>query len=490
LAVQSVAHYKHAVKGAKILLGPDTSPDFDSGASLACTDVLKSNSSSWADLIRAERTRGNAAVSGTTGETVRGDSRGFHPESPTMNPLPLTSVATTRLVGFFKLKSLLQPIHSFFKKRRGWIDKFYIYDDSNENTTRRLVYPKVKAEDRLNPYRRYQLNNKASARTFKRVKQFVEHRKLDDFKVASVIPTMPKFMSEYLAANGEGGRGMAWRLFDGFWSEDIPEVIGQDIELGCHVNLHLWRTEKPYESHFHFHTLIPNYGLKFAGDEDEDGQPAMTLVRWEWHRQRGGALVPFSDEQREALNKLWMQRLGRFCRRHGLAFDVKSVDIYVEYIDDWAKLHHRFNYNGRHWTENYAEYSNIHPECPDPPEWLMRYENKARVKGWWSNLKNMSVESQDKIKVSPYTGGNMTYLDTNDGVTLDSLVRYAGTLGYVEFIKGKALENDMTDEQIEWLRGVMIYMAKGQVESFSLGAAYETEENESEESEYQGCAGR
>jgi len=394
---------------------------------------------------------------------------GLAAEPVQQKPEPLTSVANTRLVGFFKLKSLLQPIHKFFKNRRGWIDKFYIYDDSNEETTRRLVYPRVKAEDRLNPYRRWQLNNKASARTFKRVKQFVETRKLDDFMVASVIPTMPKFMSEYLAASGEGGRGMAWRLWNGFWSEDIPEVIGQGVDLGCHVNLHLWRTEKPYEPHFHFHALIPNYGLKDTGIEDEDGQPAMELVRWEWSRQRGGSLVPFSDEQLNTLKDLWRSRLARFCKRHGLAFDVKKVDIYAEYIDDWVKLHHRFNYNGRHWSENYAEYSNIHPECPDPPEWLMHYENKARTFGWWSNIKNFTKENEGKEKVSPYTGENMTYQDTNDGVTVESLLRYAGTLGYVEFVKGKPLEGDMTEEQIEWLKGVMLYTAKSlEVDGFSL----------------------
>lgn len=431
--------------------------------------VLKGASSpSWADLIESERTPGTVAVSGTTGEVVGRDSGEISPRVPSLNPLPLTSVANTRLVGFFKLKSLLQPIHNFFKNKRGWIDSFRIYDDSNEKTTRRLVYPKIKVEDRLNPYRRWQLNGKASARTFKRVKQFVEHRKLGDFQVASVIVTMPKFMSEYLSSKGEGGRGMAWRLFDGFWGEDIPAVINQNIELACHVNLHLWRTEKPYEAHYHFHALIPNYGLAYTGAEDEDGQPAMEFVRWNWNRQRGGKVVPFSDEQLDKLKELWQNRLARFCKRHGLEFKEQKIDIFVEYIDDWQKLHHRFNYNGRHWTENYAEYSNIHPDCPEPPAWLMHYENKARVKGWWSNLKNITTESEEKFKVSPYTGENMNYVDSNDGMTVDSLLRYAGALGYVEFVKGKAFEGDMSDEEIAWLKGVMLYKAESRVDTLEL----------------------
>lgn len=426
----------------------------------ACSGNPLPGNPSWEDLIRHERTAGGLAVMGTTGETVEGDSVGFHPESPTTTAIPQTSLTSTRIVGFSKLKKLLQPIHGWFKNKKAYIQLFRLYDDAEGRT---LVYPKIKTVDRDNPYRRYQLNVKASARTYKRMKQFVENRKLDDFQVCSLILTMPKFMSEYLADCGESGRLMAWRLFDGVWSEDLPGIIGQNIELGCHSNLHLWRTEKPTDPHFHFHCLIPNYGLiamhvKDVPNEDEGDDEAFELKRWNWHSQRGGKVVPFSDEQLEKIKKCWHDRLARFCKRHGLEWHEQAVNVWTEYIDSWQKLHHRFNYNGRHWTEDYAKYSNDNIDCQEPPVWLQHYENKARVRGWWSNLKNITTESDEKEKISPYTGENMGYKDTNDGITVESLVKYAGgSLGYVEFVKGHPFEGDMSENDIEWLKGVMIY---------------------------------
>ena len=164
--------------------------------------------------------------------------------------------------------------------------------------------------------------------------------------------------------------------------------------------------------------------------------------------------VPLSDDQLERLKCTWKARLERFCRRHGLKVIEGKVNIYIEYIDVWAKLLHRFNYNGRHWSENYAEYSNEDPDCPDPPDWLEGYENKARVKGWWSNLKNIVIDKkEDRAKLSPYTGKPMRYLWR---LSYNSLIEHSGgDLGCVEFIRGQPIESSLSQDQLDWLKGVM-----------------------------------
>jgi len=403
--------------------------------------------------IEHERTAGGPAVMQVNGEPAgEGDKPSLAGTSPT-NALPQTGqsrLRVTRLVGFFKLKSLLKPIHSYFRDKDGEIEQFQLYEDKEND----LVYPKIKAHHKNNPYRRYRLTHRKSAKTYKYLRSFVEQQGLSDFAIASLVITMPKTNSEYLAGQGERGRRLAWALFEGFWAEDLPAVIKQDIKLASHTNLHLWRTQKPIEPHYHFHTLIPNYGLIQSTYKDELEEVAFEFSRWVWHRQRGGREVPFSDSQLEQLKSLWQARLQRFNKRHGLGKVADKVDIYVDYVDVWAKLLHRLNYNGRHWSENYAEYSNENPGCPEPPAWLENYENRARVKGWWCSLKTINgKDDKGKLKVSPYTGEPMRYMYS---LSYEGLIAHAaGELGMVEFVKGEPVEGNLSEADLNWLKEVM-----------------------------------
>lgn len=399
------------------------------------------------------------------------------PVSPTQIAQPENSQArSTRLVGFGKLKSLLQPVHRYFRDKLGYVKQFALYRDDKQGID--LAYPIISGHiitiegpdrgdvlvladryERLhrdNPYRRRQQSHRASQRTFKRLRKFVDRNKLDDFEVASLTLTMPKNVSEFItsiiAENRDKGKRWSWTLFEGFWNEDLPAVVNQDIYLASHTNLHLWRSENPTQPHVHFHSLIANYGLTESNIEDDNGEKAMELKLWKWHRQRGGTLVPFSEEQLEDLKKRWQARINRFARKHGLEEVEGKVDVYVDYVDDWPRLLHKLNYNGRHWSENYAEYSNDNPDCEDPPAWLEGYENKSRVRGWWSNLKSFVVDDTERDKVSPYTGESMQYLFRT---TYDGLIYHASTLGLVDFVRGQAVEVELTIEQQKWLKEVM-----------------------------------
>lgn len=412
-----------------------------------------------------ERTPGEAAVSQQTEEDGQDVAATPAVSSPISSGAAETNSVSpehfTRFVGFKKIKDLLQPIHKFFSDKKAWIDTFSLYSDKNVD----LVYPVIKSE-RGNPYRKHQLTQRSSQRTYKRIRQIVEGHKnsMADFKVADLVFTMPKFMSEYLASQGKPGRDMAWRIYDRLWTEDIPEVINQPgLELASHVNLHIWRSEKPLEPHFHFHVMIPNCGMEVNDNIlDEEGDPTKSLTgKWNWHRQRGGRVVPFSDSQLSKLKELWSARLQSFCKRHGLEWREQKIDIFVAFIDDWARFLHKLNYTGRSWLEDYALYSNECPDCPEPPAWLVDYGNKARVKGWWSNLKDFSVEDKEKDKVSPYTGEKMTYVGRVGLQHLTEECRF----GRVEFVKGRAVELNFSGDELEWLNQKMIYNRELMTES-------------------------
>lgn len=431
--------------------------------------------------VELERTSGSCGgqpVAAVSGYMAEGDAGGVSASTPTPNSgggaSPPNGKRFTRLVGFRKIRDLLQPVHSFFANKKAWIESFTQYSDADKD----LVYPNIKA-DKGNPYRKHQLTSKSSTRTYKRIKNLVNSRNIDDFQVCDLTLTMPKFMSEYLAQQGKQGRELAWRLFNGFWTEDLPEVIKQpELELACHVNLHVWRTQQPLEPHFHFHTLIPNYAHVKDDSEDEEttslivipvpNETALILKKWNWYRQRGGKRieVPFNNGQLELLKKLWADRLKRFCKRHSLewsqvydkdtdSYRDQKIDVYVYAINDWVRFLHKLNYVSRSWLEDFANYSNANPECAAPPGWLVDYGNKSRVKGWWSNIKEFTVEDTDKGKISPYTGEKMTCIDRC--VWPNELLNAGNSFGYVDFSKGRAFESDFTNEEIEWLKSKVTY---------------------------------
>jgi len=115
----------------------------------------------------------------------------------------------------------------------------------------------------------------------------------------------------------------------------------------------------------------------------------------------------------------------------------------------------KLGYQSRHWVEDYAEYSNQHLDCEDPPGWLEGYGNAARVFGWWRHLKSLTegVSMGDKEKLSPVDGEPLEYKGT---ISLDGLLwKGEGKLGYLEFYKGEPIEGELSKDDIEWLRSVM-----------------------------------
>lgn len=368
-----------------------------------------------------------------------------------------------KVVGWKELGQLLQPGHPYFADKWGMVDEFKSYNGDGEW----LLYPRVKAEDRLNPYRKRQLSRANSGRTIGKILGLVEAWNLQHFKVTHMVLTFPEELSVYLRDHPHG-REIAWRAFARFWHEDYGTLEEDSSGQAGYINLHTWKSRTPIEAHYHFHCLIPNYrDVRAEGIEDEDGEPAHEWKEKTWHRQRGGTFVPFSDELRLELQRRWWLRLRKLAKRHGVKVPVlrdpggwQRVDIYYKFIQleaeyGKAQLMRAMNYQGRHPIEDYAVYSNRDLEAPNPPAWLTTYENRTRVFGWWRQLGTLARGGigEMEAKRHPVSGKPMESLGTMslEGV----LANCGGKLGYIDFDRGKPVEGMLTADDIEWLRNVM-----------------------------------
>lgn len=359
-----------------------------------------------------------------------------------------------RIVGFKKLRELLQPEHKYFEGDYAWV-KDYSFYQLNKDTT--LCYPRIQTRTRNNPYRKTQLRSKHTATTIKKLWALRESAKLEDFKVAVIVPTFPKEVSEWLSEQ-KGGVQMCWRLFHRFWTEDFSMLDKQSSGQAAYVNLHTWKTEKPTEPHYHFHCIVPNYRLIENGlYQGEGGDNAFEFKLKKWYKQ------PFTDKALEKLKRCWHKRVCAFAYRHKIrgawTEDYTKIDLFVEWVA-WssdkgrAKLMNKLNYQSRHWLEDYAKYSNEHLDCPCPPKWLEGYNNNTRVFGWWKHLKSLTagVDMEDKEKLSPFEGEPMEYKGT---ISIEGLLYHSdGKLGSLEFYKGQPLFDNLSSEDIEWLRSV------------------------------------
>lgn len=296
---------------------------------------------------------------------------------------------------------------------------------------------------------------------------------------------------------------MAWGMWKralGMMRERLPELEG----AAWHLNLHTWSTKDPTKPHYHFHGITTNYNLVQEPVEMPDGEIIGISERFEerpLHVLASGTIHAFTPEQLLAIKTVWLKVQTDFARRHKIkgAFD-KSVmeasrlagydglypmvqqkgvvNVYVEpqtlrldggeeYEADRAKFVQGLRYNGRHWSENYCEYSNEHLDAPDPPQWLRHYDNRARTFGWWSNINNwLTPEEILEIKkmrerISPYNAKKLVYQgkayirNVADGIR-------EGDIGYVEFKRRTAIEGDLTFGDADWLESVQWPSAKNE----------------------------
>lgn len=422
---------------------------------------------------RTERTPGTVAVSRPMQD---GRTEGAHPCLPSpFSQANFPAEASTQIqsetnrnelkdrdayiVHWKSLRTLLRPMHSWFRNKQAYILTWSLYRHQDTHDGKVFAFPKVKCDSRNNPYRRYQLARSHSGRTIAQLAGVIANNKLSDVRLASLVFTFPREVSEQLAERGDKGRAMAWNCWRKLWAE-FPELAGADNELAAMVNLHLWKTERPIDPHFHFHVLIPNYS---RGEDD-------TWHKWfgtgEGKRYIGGdgeirvGGVPLSDDELQTVKETWTGIVKASCKRNGLKCKYfgngQALNVYCDYAkwengEGKAKFIHKVSYQRRHWTEDYANYSADNTDCQNPPAWLEKYNNVSRAFGWWKAMKSLAegAELPEDGKIDIFTG--------------EPLVRGAG--GPIDFetcnlwsydsVKGLPDVRRLTTDDMEWLDRAM-----------------------------------
>ncbi|MBA7696068.1 hypothetical protein ES703_104710 [subsurface metagenome] len=371
-----------------------------------------------------------------------------------------------RLVGKGEIFKLLQPKHIFFSDKQGKIVNlsYYKHDDTRSKF---LCYPRVKTQHRLNPYRQKQLSRQNVARVDNSFTGLIDAYHLDPLKLAIIEFGCHTKISEYLSCH-KNGRQLAWVLFNRFRDKYITQVDERSRGLAYRANLHTWSSEEPNDPFYHFHTHIPN--IVIVQDDsvlDQAGQPAYHLENKPWHRQRGGKLVPYNEQQVEFLKYGWRKTQLDFARRHGLKLNKLAADgkanVHVRYDDPSiplgrARYLHNLAYFGRNPIVDYAEYTIKHPECEPPLECIQNYDNRTRVGGWLSDIKKLLPESstrREKQKISPFTNEPMSYIGK---ASVEGFLLITGDdIGYLDFVKGKPYIGNLTPGEVERFKQLQYY---------------------------------
>jgi len=373
-----------------------------------------------------------------------------------------------RIVGWYALKSLLQPVHPFFKDKAAYLDGFRVYRRPESETW--LAWPEISGPrggkmPLGNPYRLRKVSRSHTARKIKSLFAVADAFKVT-LRIAHVMTSCPKPISEWAIKN-KHRRSVMWKELGRAFLEGLEGILGPG--LGADSNYHTWSSECPVEPHSHFHHQLTNLRMaEVPGALDEDGEPAYHLEEIPWVTQRGGNRyqVPFTDQQLVLVKMLWLKLLRDFVRKHKIGWQPPADDdaegwreIYVNVVpkDGRMKMMGSINYCGRNPIEDYAVYSNKvqreeHVVCPDPPEWLLKYSNKSRPFGWWRFLKALAgSRKEEREKLHPLTGEQLEYMGP---YTLRELLE-RNQLGFLDVVKGKPVFSLLRDYELDWLRSVV-----------------------------------
>lgn len=377
-------------------------------------------------------------------------------------PLPLyaSTPSCDRILHYFDIIPLLRPTHPCFEDKQGSIQDYTAYKQDPESQ-HWFLYPRCKYDHPNNPYRRYRISRKHTARTIKKVLAFKEACHLDNLKVLTAELTFAPELTDWLASQ-PGGLDMAWRLLPKWLDDCLAKLQGQPATLAAIATLHFWSTDDPLKYHFHFHVCWLNYLQRQAFDDPEHGQ-TYELVERPFPINEDGKRAPATKAHLAHWRANWKRIQRNFAHRHGL--DCPSlngdgeVDIYIKYLDlnkdtGVASFANRLKYMCRPPIVDYAKASNKHPNYPWPTDRLLTYTTKARTFGYWKHLKTLTGElpTPDICKLSPLTGKPMEYVGR---VTREqALAHAAGQLGRLDFRKGKPIFGVLTDSELHRLEAL------------------------------------
>ena len=364
------------------------------------------------------------------------------------------------VVGYSKLKKLFKPAHRYFVDKRALILKWHKYRCRISGVV--FAFPELGKiiSHPLNPYVLHRKASQSACKSIRKLKEVVKAYGLDRAKILDFVFTFPVELSEALVSRADGVK-LAWKMWQGFWRESLERFLGGHrpySEAGCHVNLHIWSTANPLRSHFHFHCLALDWVRVFHSAENQ--VYGVDLARVAHFLERNER----EDRLRE-LKELWTKHLLRLAKKLGVKVPLsleeeKLADVHFEYIpwSNMPKIVHKFQYVNRHPLEDFAIYSNEHPDCDDPPFWLGDCANRARCYGWFRRFRELleakidkegcEAMVKDKGKLCPCCGEPMVEVGTFELRGKDP----PGRLIAFEWVKGKPKLIELSTDDIEFLR--------------------------------------
>ncbi|GAI35406.1 unnamed protein product, partial [marine sediment metagenome] len=87
------------------------------------------------------------------------------------------------------------------------------------------------------------------------------------------------------------------------------------------------------------------------------------------------------------------------------------------------------------------------------PEFILHYSNKARLSGWWRDIKKIAgtlSKDKERERLSPYNAEPMEYLGRYQSE--DLLSCQDGRLVAVDFIRGCPMERLLGKDDKDWLK--------------------------------------
>ncbi|MBA7713429.1 hypothetical protein ES703_122432 [subsurface metagenome] len=308
-----------------------------------------------------------------------------------------------------------------------------------------------------NPYRLRRISRSHTARKIKALFAVADAYKVR-LRLAHMVTTCPEPVSGWAIVK-VSRRQIMWKELGRPFLDGLEDILGPG--LGADTNYHTWSSACPLKPHSHFHNLVANLRVVESDVLDEDDQPAYTMTEIPWHRQRGGKDVPLADQQLIDVKKLWWRLLAAFVEKHRVDWNPgteeagwKGVDVWVEPRDTKVAMMGTINYVGRNPLEDFAVYSNAHPDCPDPPGWLLKYSNRSRPFGWWRHLKALAgSRKEEREKLHPLTGERLDYLGKYS--LRELLARNHGQLGFLDVVKGRPVFSGLDRWEMDWLKSVV-----------------------------------
>lgn len=187
-------------------------------------------------------------------------------------------------------------------------------------------------------------------------------------KLAFVKPTFPKQISEAYRDASEGScpkcrrdnnrscdgdlrykgcfRDRCWDTLQSFFHSLQGKRAREDKKLGMHGNLHLWKTEKPFKPHLHFHCAIPMLQAPYLTSADREKELNSGKVSKLKQKYED---MPCDDSDKERIRRklnnelahnLGVEKLRMADRDKGYVFDADNLrDLWTDALEEnWSSV--------------------------------------------------------------------------------------------------------------------------------------------------------